>query len=240
MLRDSLFNQDFIEKGSFTFDKQVTAVFDDMINRSVPLYQSIQDMVASLSGRFFLPNTYIYDLGSSTGTTIQHLLQLDSLKAAQIKAIDSSDSMLETAKERLSQFSNQIEFIHQNLEQNLEIKNASVVILNLVLQFIAPEYRQSLLKDIYEGLHKGGVLILVEKIRFNSSVIQDLYKELYYDFKSKQGYSEKEIKQKETALEGVLRPDTMELQIERLKKSGFTDVQTFFQCYNFTGIVAIK
>src|SRR5690606_41582148 len=48
--------------------------------------------------------------------------------------------------------------------QVLEIKDASVVVLCLTLQFIRPIYREKLLGKIADGLVPGGALILVEKV----------------------------------------------------------------------------
>src|SRR5688572_9647469 len=50
----------------FAFNKQVTAVFDDMLDRSVPFYQEIQRMVAELAVDFAQGGTNVYDLGCST------------------------------------------------------------------------------------------------------------------------------------------------------------------------------
>jgi tRNA (cmo5U34)-methyltransferase len=59
-------------------------------------------------------------------------------------------------------------------------------------------------------------------------------------FKKSNGYSELEISQKRTALEGVLKPDTM-LQLENyLKSAGFEEIDTWFKQYNFCSIIAIK
>jgi tRNA (cmo5U34)-methyltransferase len=42
---------------------------------------------------------------------------------------------------------------------DITIQNASMVVLNLTLQFINPKQRQALINAIYQGLNKGGVLI---------------------------------------------------------------------------------
>ena len=48
-----------------------------------------------------------------------------------------------------------------------KISNASVVIMNFSLQFIALDSRKKLLKKIYDGLVPGGIFILSEKIIFD-------------------------------------------------------------------------
>ena len=51
--------------GDFTFNEEVAAVFDDMVDRSVPFYQEIQRMVAELAVDFAQPGSNVYDLGCS-------------------------------------------------------------------------------------------------------------------------------------------------------------------------------
>ena len=64
--------------------------------------------------------------------------------------------------------------------------------------------------------------------------------DLHHDFKRANGYSELEIAQKRTALENVMKPDSLEEQITRLKNAGFKHITPWFQCFNFTSLIAIK
>ncbi len=57
----------------FNFGEKVAAVFDDMLDRSVPFYQEIQRMIAEMAADFAVDGTNIYDLGCSTGTTLLNL-----------------------------------------------------------------------------------------------------------------------------------------------------------------------
>ena len=63
-----------------------------------------------------------------------------------------------------------IGILDQGVGQSVRIENASVVVLCLTLQFVRPIYRERLLRDIYNGLNTGGVLILVEKILAEESL----------------------------------------------------------------------
>ena len=63
---------------------------------------------------------------------------------------------------------------------------------------------------------------------------------MHHAFKKSQGYSDLEISQKRTALEKVLIPDTLSTHQERLKKSGFSRVEVWFQYFNFASLIAIK
>jgi hypothetical protein len=61
----------------FEFNEQVAAVFDDMLNRSIPFYREVISLTAGILARTLAPGDTVYDLGCSTGTTLLHLAALD-------------------------------------------------------------------------------------------------------------------------------------------------------------------
>ncbi|MNO46208.1 tRNA (cmo5U34)-methyltransferase [compost metagenome] len=63
---------------------------------------------------------------------------------------------------------------------------------------------------------------------------------MHLDFKRANGYSELEISQKRTALENVMRTDSLEIHRARLRDAGFTHQDLWFQCFNFGSMIAIK
>ena len=120
------------------------------------------------------------------------------------------------------------------------IENASVVVLNFTLQFVAIERRAELLGRIADGLRSGGVLVLSEKIRFVDETEQALQTDWHHDFKRAQGYSELEIARKRDALENVLVPESLDRHRERLEAAGFGRVIQWFQGFNFISLVAFR
>lgn len=123
---------------------------------------------------------------------------------------------------------------------DIEILQASLVVMNFTLQFINQDDRLPLLEKIYQGLNPGGVLLLSEKINFIDSDEQAWMTELHHEFKKANGYSDLEISQKRSALENVLAPESVEDHQLRLKKVGFKNTMVWFQCFNFVSILAIK
>ena len=61
----------------------------------------------------------------------------------------------------------QVHFLNEDVLDS-EINNASVVVINFVLQFIKITDRSKLFRKIHKGLVPGGILILSEKVHFNS------------------------------------------------------------------------
>ena len=124
--------------------------------------------------------------------------------------------------------------------QSVPVSNASMVVLNLTLQFINQQQRGALLEKIYQGLNPGAVLVLTEKVVFEDHELQKTMTELYQGFKKIQGYSDLEISQKRAALENVLIPDNPATHKKRLMDAGFSRVFDCFHCFNFVSYLALK
>jgi tRNA (cmo5U34)-methyltransferase len=239
--KDVVFNEKIEKSSDFKFGAQVAQVFDDMVSRSVPYYLEIQRMIGELAGNHAVKGTEVYDLGCSTGST---LITMDSMVAGDVKfvGIDDSQEMLNKCDAKLKELgiSREYELQCADLGKDFSIKNASVVVLCLTLQFVRPIHREQLLKRIFAGLNPGGALILVEKILAEESRFNRDFIEYYYNYKRRNNYSELEISQKREALENVLIPYKLSENIALLKDVGFSHTELFFKWYNFTGIIAVK
>lgn len=235
----------FATKGKtndFTFDQQVTGVFDEMLERSVPFYKEIQRMITELVKFFAQPNTTVYDLGCSTGTTMVNLLRALRNKKVKVIGIDNSPHMLSVVRHRLKEqrlWAN-TSLYEADLNQPVSLERPSVVLLILTLQFVRPTQRDLLIQNIYQKLREGGAIIIVEKIIGRDSLTNRLFIDMYYAFKERQGYSQLEIARKREALENVLIPYRLEENQMLLRRNGFPIVDTFFTWYNFAGILGVK
>jgi len=241
--RDRIYAQECRRLADFNFGRETAAVFDDMLDRSVPLYGEIQRMVGELVGDFAADGTNVYDLGCSTcNTFLASAVFLPENIDVRFVGIDSSPQMLEKARQKLDAagFNRPFELARGDLNQGLRIENASVVLLILTLQFVRPLARSRVIEEIYRGLNDNGCLILVEKVLGEYSTFNRLYIEHYYAMKRRNGYSELEIAQKREALENVLIPYRLEENKELLRHEGFQQVDTFFKWYNFCGMIAQK
>lgn len=228
--------------GDFIFDKNVTGVFDEMLERSVPFYNEIQYMIVELCKFFAKPSTTVYDLGCSTGTTLTNVIKELRNKKVNVIGIDNSPHMLAVAKQRLKAQGlwASASLRQADINQPFLMDKPSVVFLVLTLQFVRPLERDSLIRRIYQNLRKGGALIIVDKIIGNDSLTARLFIDLYHTFKERQGYSKLEISRKREALENVLIPYKLDENRMLLSRSGFSTVDTFFTWYNFAGIIGVK
>ncbi|GGN02293.1 carboxy-S-adenosyl-L-methionine synthase [Dyadobacter beijingensis] len=238
---DQVFKDEITKVSDFKFGTKVVSVFDDMVSRSVPYYNEMQRMLAEIAADHVKEGGFVYDLGCSTGTT---MIGLDQLIPSDIRfiGIDESQEMLDKCDLKLKEagFVRPYDLVAGDLHQQLPITNGSVVILCLTLQFVRPLYRERLLKNIYDGLNPGGVLLLVEKVLAESSVFNRDFIKYYYNYKRRNHYSELEISQKREALENVLIPYKLSENMLLLKEAGFADCEIFFKWYNFSGMIAYK
>jgi tRNA (cmo5U34)-methyltransferase len=238
---DQVFREPRDNVSDFRFDKTVATVFDDMVSRSVPFYGEMQRMVVELSEDFAQPGTDIYDLGCSSGTTFAALNPVID-NAVRFVGIDNSPDMLDKCREKFADlnFERQVDLRVADINDGIQIENASIVNLILTLQFIRPLRRERLIADCYNGLNSNGALILIEKVLGEDSLFNRLFIDYYYDMKRRHGYSEMEISQKREALENVLIPYKLFENRELLLDAGFKSVDVFFKWYNFCAMVAVK
>lgn len=239
--RDKLFASPDSGIIEFTFDSNVANVFDDMIQRSVPGYEAIVAMIGVLAERYAVEGTRCYDLGCSLGAVTINILNNLGNRDCQVIAVDNSEAMISKLRQRLndSSLANRVTLKQEDI-RDTEVSNASVVVLNFVMQFLDPAQRSPLLQKIYDGMLPGSILILSEKIEFESEQENNFQIVMHHEFKKLHGYSDLEISQKRAALEKVLIPDSEQAHIQRLKNTGFSQCYLWFKCFNFVSIVAIK
>lgn len=239
--RDNLFAQPLGKVPKFVFDRSVVDIFPDMIQRSVPGYQTIINHTGELADRFVQNNSHCYDLGCSLGASTLAIRERTEARNATIFAVDNSQAMLDKLEAILqSQPAKTKTKLVKNDICDIEITNASLVVLNFTLQFVPLDRRSELISSIYKGLNPNGCLIISEKLHFEPQSLNQLLTELHHQFKRDQGYSDLEISQKRDAIDKVLMPETLTMHIQRLKDCGFKSASPWFQCYNFGSLIAIK
>ena len=239
--KDNIFKAGNFNDLPFSFNEEVTEVFEDMIDRSVPGYKSSLKLIENLGNSYFQNNSSCYDLGCSLGASTLSLLKAIKKKDGRIYAVDSSKDMIISCKSNFKDSidSNKVNFINQGLE-TIQITDASVVVLNFVLQFIDSVKREELLEKIFQGMKKNGLLILSEKTHFDNKYRNQTLLNLHHNFKFKNGYTKMEISRKRDALEGVLVTDLEKCHRQRLGEIGFKEIRKVMSNLNFFTLIAQK
>lgn len=235
---DDLFERPDRPVQPFEFDADVARVFPDMVRRSVPGYAELVGLIGLIARRCLRAETRCYDLGCSLGAVTRAILR-QAPAATRVIAVDKAPAMIEGLRARLAEVPGRerVELLCTEVQQ-VPIERASLVVLNLTLQFVPPAQRLDLLGRIRAGLVPGGALVLAEKVALPHDRGGGLMTAVHEDFKRANGYSELAIARKRAALERVLVPDGIETHERRLAEAGFAEVSRWFQCLGFVAWVA--
>ena len=235
------------EDGSepFRFNQNVARVFPDMLHRSLPGYAASIEAIGSLAARYVRAGSNCYDLGCSLGAATLAMRQGIAHPACRIVAVDSAPAMIERCREivdeddRLNGRETQVDIVQADM-RDIEIVNASMVVLNFTLQFLDLDDREAMVRRIYDGLAEGGVLVLSEKVADENPRMEALLTEMHHEYKRRNHYSALEIARKRAALEDVLIPETVSAHRERLARAGFSNSGVWLRYFNFVSIVALR
>ena len=238
--KDEIFKSVLYPK-KFSFNKEVANAFDDMILRSIPYYQHIIELGSSFTAYYYQKNSYVYDVGCSTGNIILKILESNPRIRFRIIGIDSSEDMIGQAKNKLAHYS-QNHDISLKTEDAMLISyhNVSVIHLNFTLQFISVRNRLVLLKKMFDNLLPGGIIFISDKLRSKNTEFQETFTQIYEQFKEDKGYSRAEIERKKESLEQVLISFTLEEQLDLLHNVGFCDIEIVHKNLNFASLIAKK
>lgn len=228
-------------RAKWGFDAEVTRVFDDMLERSIPQYDVMRRAVTDMACRFVKPSTDIVDLGCARGEAIAPLVDKFGANNRFI-GIELSVPMLEAAKQRFKEYIEKgtVSIKSLDLRKEYPAANSSITLSVLTLQFVPIEHRQRVVREVYKSTVAGGGFILVEKVLGNTAEIDQAMVDLYFQMKRENGYSQDQIERKQLSLEGVLVPVTAKWNEELLAVAGFRQVDCFWRWMNFAGWVAIR
>ena len=223
----------------FSFSNLGTENFDEHIDASIPHYSTLNNNIVALSNYFIEGRTNVYDIGCSTGKLLKRLQNErndDCIGENNTKYIG-----LEINKDFSKDFKQEKNFslIEEDLLDYDNFDNASLITSVFTLQFISQKDRKKILQKIYNGLNDGGAFIFSEKIISESAKIENIQTFLYYSFK-RENFTAEEILDKEVNLRSIMKPVTLEQNVNMLREVGFKDIDVFWRNFNFVGIIAVK
>ena len=137
-----------------------------------------------------------------------------------------------------------VDLRHHDLRTGLpaDVRDASLVVSTLTLQFVPTPYRQRIVSEVYQALQPGGAFVWTEKVLVPNYLMDNLYSEIYYDDKALNGVTDNAIVNKRRALDHFQNPMSHAANLELLTNAGFrlenTDV--LWKNLQFETILAIK
>lgn len=241
MKRDTLYDQPRQAIPAFEFDQTVATVFDDMIRRSVPLYDEIIIREAQLIDALYPRGTRIYDLGCSTGNLGVGLCQTMGAEPFEMVAVDNAPSMLAIGAGKLvdADRMGRVTLVREDIRA-VALENAGVVVLNFTLQFLPLGARDQLVRRIFNALVPGGILLLAEKTCHDDEDLHRIELAFHHRLKRENGYSELAVAQKREALEDVLIPEPADAHRQRIRSAGFRCFERWLKWFNFSAWLCRK
>lgn len=233
-----------VPKEKWEFDGAVADCFDNMLSRSIPLYDQMRTLCYKIGRRFITEESAIMDLGASRGEALRPFIEDNTAKS--FIAIEIAEPM---RKVLIELYGNNDKFVLADIPSsdlrsfdsaNYKGQHTNLILSILTLQFTPIEYRMHIIQAIYDSLEVGGAFLFVEKVLGTSPVIDKILVDNYYEFKNANGYSYDDIQRKKASLEGVLVPVTASWNEDILKGAGFKHVDCFYRHLNFCGWIAIK
>lgn len=259
MNTDVRHTDDHVPGSRWEFNEDVARQFDLMLEKSIPGYGQMRELVFRIGKRFVTNTSTVIDLGASRGEAVARFIH--EYPGATYFLSEISEPMLKEMRERFVDRMN-VHPVSYDLRKtvaqvsaavadprsqmlNLPATNAAFSTTTLVLSiltliFVPINFRPSILKGVYDGLAQGGAFIVVEKVLGNSAACQELLVDVYHEYKHDNGYSWEAIERKRAALEGVQVPVSHETNIEMLRAAGFRNVESFWRNMNFVAYIAIK
>jgi tRNA (cmo5U34)-methyltransferase len=181
----------------WTFDSEVSRVFDDMLKRSIPQYDEMRSACYRVGCSFVTPKTAIVDIGCSQGEALAPFVEKYGA-ANKFFGLEVSKPMLAAARSRFSGMIDCgiVEICEHDLRNGIPNRGASLILSVLSLQFTPIEYRQRIVDSAFVSLIDGGALIVVEKILGANAFLNDLFVDAYHERKHDNGSTASECRLK--------------------------------------------
>lgn len=223
----------------FVFDTEVSAIFDDMAERSIPMFREAHAMNARLVGPWLARSgVEVLDIGASRGAFLRAIDELYGIENFDIKATDVSAAMVGYMKSDYPSVTvEQVDITGRGFLQCLNTYD--VINCTYVLQFIPEKMQRLVLAKICSMVRKGGVLFMGQKLK-DPSPIGAVVHEEYIQWRMRNGYTREEIEAKTKALAGSMWPLNEKLLTEDLKSMGMTEVTRTCSWGPFSNLMCIK
>ncbi|WP_018503001.1 class I SAM-dependent methyltransferase [Parafrankia discariae] len=216
--------------GGWEFTPEVAAEFDGHVTDSVPYYDQVQDLVAQLADWHAPDGATVADLGAATGTTCARIQGRHPGRALGLHLYDESAAMLDLAAERLPGA-----VLHPGDLRGVELDHppAGMTLCLFTLQFFDPDSRLHLLMRARHAAAVDGVLVVAEKLHLPDAGWAETAVAVSHDYKAGRGVPAEEIRAKERALRGVLRPWTDEQNRAAISAAGWTRLTVLWRWHQW-------
>jgi len=231
-------------KERFEFDGDVAECFDDMAERSIPLYAESHRLHAYLAYEWIKAHKYdikIADIGASTGGFFAALHRAawtnyhDEIPHVKLHALDVSRPMLDKINEKLPCVGTYEQDVCSMASMGEEY---DMVNMSYVLQFLKGGKKNLALREIRSSMKSGGLLFLSQKEDVPTRHAPQ-FQDHYIDFRLENDYTPEEVEAKTRALKGSMFPDSQHKLYGMLQEAGFNEIQETSRWLQFSSLVAV-
>ena len=205
--------------GSWSFDDSVTAVFDDMLARSIPDLDAMRRILVEVVGA--VPTDggplRVLDVGASLGGVARSLEHAGV--RATVRGLDNSPAMVRQAQ-NLQPHGCTVE-AWDVLDQGLPSGKFDAITSCFTLQFLPIESRAAVLSLMRQRIRHEGVVFVAEKVQGEHPADQDWLVRLYHHRKIKAGYSPADVAAKAIALRHSMACHTERENVAVFQSAGF-------------------
>ena len=178
----------------------------------------------------------ILDLGAGTGLFTKYVIE--KYPKADYILVDIAEQMLDTAKERFSEFQN-VKFKVQDYRKGMPQEKYDAIISSLSIHHLESTEKDTLYRNIYNVLNEDGVFINADQVKGEDEESEKIVKGYHVNHIKNCSLSEEE-KEKTYERMALDKMDTMTDQINMLKNAGFKSVDIYYKYYNFVVFRAKK
>ncbi len=171
----------------------------------------------------------VLDLGAGTG--LLTALILNSFPKASSMVLDISEKMLAKAKERFKG-NDQVHFYAMDYARSPLTGEFDLIVSAMSIHHLYDSDKRLLFKKIYNALLPGGMFIHAELAKGATDVTEKIYQRMWFQYLKKTDLTEDQLS---LIFERMSydKTTTLDIQLNWLKKAGFTDVDCFYKYYNF-------
>ncbi len=212
-------------------------IWDTRALQRVPYYKEMLAVMVSLLPFTGEQEFSVLDLGAGTGTAACLIKQ--AFPQARITCMDIAPQMLEMSKKKLGGFSG-IKYEQADLAAYKFKEKYDAVVSSLALHHLEPDKnKMGFYRRLYEALNPGGIFLNADIILADDEKIQEVYLKKWGEFVIS-NLPQEDMKENLERYNREDRPNKLNLELEWLRKAGFSSADAHFKYYNFAVYGAVK
>jgi tRNA (cmo5U34)-methyltransferase len=215
--------------------------YDKQVLNTIPYYDKFHEETINLVKAYLpQPKTWI-DTGCGTGVLIQKCLK--AFDETLFILSDPSESMLLSAKQKLSEYTNRVEFLDPVATQDISpsfFKKPDVITAIQAHHYLSASDRIKATEVCFDLLNAGGIYITFENISPMTESGIEIGKQNWGNYQLSRGKTKEQVENHLDRFGKEYFPITIEEHLDLYRHCGFKAVEMFWYSYMQAGFYCIK